>query len=127
MPLGKSGKHYYSPHEMSRQGDSPDLTPESEPQEDSQPDEPGDGNHHHEIVMHDDGTAHSTHTHPDGQTEEADHGSYDEAKQHMDQVMDPGDDSDQDTEDGPNNSESDIDHSDRRSGSDLAGMYSPGK
>lgn len=119
MPLGKSGQHYYSPHEMQRKGDDPgasDTMDNSSEQEDGG--EQGDGNHHHEIINHDDGTAHSIHTDPDGMKEEADHASYDEARNHMDALMGHGDDQEQGEE---------VTASDDSGSDDLAGMYSPGK
>jgi len=80
MPLGKSGRHYYSPHEMNRRGDAPggsddaskrDPDPSKSGSDDAGA---GDGNHHHEIHDHGDGTAHAVHTHPDGRKEDSDSG-----------------------------------------------------
>lgn len=77
----------------------------------------GDGNHHHEIIKHEDGGYSSIHTHPDGNKEPMEHGSYDEAKDHMDSMMGEEGDGDADDQSG----------SDMPSGGgddgDLAGMY----
>lgn len=91
MPIGKSGSYHISPNEMRRKGDMPDEKgpksgPDRPPDQEQGGDE-GDGNHHHEIVAHGDGTMHSVHTNPDGSKDEQDHGSYDEAKAHMDASM----------------------------------------
>lgn len=43
----------------------------------------GDGLHHHELHEDEGGGFHSKHTHPDGKVEQADHSSYDDARDHM--------------------------------------------
>lgn len=52
----------------------------------------GDGLHHHEMHEDEGGGFHSKHTDPDGKVTEADHDSYDDAKDHMDVMH--GEDSD---------------------------------
>lgn len=91
MPLGKSGQYYMNPHEMRRKNDMPGEAkpmqhagrPHSNEGGEMQEGEGGDGNHHHELHGHEDGTMHSVHTHPDGREEHADHDSYSEAVSHM--------------------------------------------
>lgn len=104
MPLGKSGNYHMNPHEMRRRGDSPDEKPvpdkDGNRSEDNQQ-EAGDGNHHHELHGHEDGSYSSSHTHPDGQKDEQEVGSYDEAKAHMDQCSGQGDQDQGDGQDIP--------------------------
>jgi hypothetical protein len=124
MPVGKSGKYYMNPHEMRRkEGSSADakggdkMGDKMPAKDEGHESGAGDGNHHHEIHMHEDGTAHSLHTHPDGREEPMEHGSYDEAKGHMDQMMGQGEEPDGD-EAG--------DNMDSGDGDDMAGMYAEG-
>jgi hypothetical protein len=115
MPIGKSGKYHMNPHEMRRKGDAPDEKPGSsdEPVH-GKTEDGGDGQHHHTIHMHEDGTAHSEHTHPDGSKEEpVEHGSYEEAKDHMDSMM--GHEEPEADETGMS--------SDNDGDEDMAGMY----
>jgi hypothetical protein len=76
----------------------------------------GDGNHHHEIHEREDGSAHSVHIHPDGHKEEMDHGSYEEAVQHENEVR--GTDEEDQDNDNRGHDEPDGDEPE-----DLAGMY----
>jgi hypothetical protein len=46
----------------------------------------GDGLHHHEIHEDEGGGFHSKHTFPDGRVEHADHSTYAEARDHMDEM-----------------------------------------
>jgi hypothetical protein len=126
MPVGKSGKYYMNPHEMRRKESSSDdkmgggnMDDKKMPPKDEghDPVGQGDGNHHHEIHMHEDGSAHSKHTHPDGHEDHQEHGSYDEAKGHMDQAMGQG-------EEGTDpNASAPMDDGDE---DDMAGMYAEG-
>lgn len=130
MPVGKSGKYYMNPHEMRRKNDSPDekdggskmgdakMTPAKD--EGHEPGAGGDGNHHHEIHMHEDGSAHSKHTHPDGSEDHMEHGSYGEAKDHMDSMMGQGEDHEE-----PDGDEAGSDRMDL-GGEDMASMYDQG-
>jgi hypothetical protein len=123
MPLGKSGKYYMNPHDMTRKGDAPDnasgsdhmpLKKEDAPGDKGGQGAEGDGNHHHELHEVGDSTYHSVHTHPDGHQEEADHGSYQEATDHQDALMDPEHGAEQD-QSQVNDEESEPE--------DMAGMY----
>jgi hypothetical protein len=57
-----------------------------EPEAEGIEDKGGDGFHHHELSENESGL-HSKHTHPDGRVEHADHGDYNEAKDHQDRLM----------------------------------------
>ena len=124
-PIGKSGKYHISPHNMRMANDEPageskSMGAKSRPddQEPGGEEANGDGTHHHEIHMHEDGSAHSLHTHPDGRKEgPTEHGSYEEARDHMDRMM--GREGDEDDAHG-DGGESDGD------GEDMAGMYERG-
>lgn len=114
MPVGKSGSYHMSPYEMRRKGDSPDEQP-SKPGE-TKPvagkvESGGDGNHHHEIHDHGDGTMSSVHTNPDGSQDQQEHGSYDEAKASMDSAM------------GQGQGESSVQDEPASDDQDMAGMY----
>jgi hypothetical protein len=65
--------------------------------------------------MHEDGTAHSVHTDPEGNKDPQDHGSYEEARDHMDAMMKPEGDQDE--------AEGDMEGGDCSDGEDMAGMY----
>jgi hypothetical protein len=91
MPLDSKGNYHISPH-RARMSDAGEPKPQDEGREPDQDmpvkdDENGDGLHHHEISEQEDGSFHSVHTHPDGHKEEADHATYDEAKEHQDRLM----------------------------------------
>lgn len=77
----------------------------------------GDGLHHHEIHEDEGGGFHSLHTHPDGHEDHADHASYDEAKDHMDEQF--GHEGDGDEKDDGMGDEG----MDDGGGEDIAGAY----
>ncbi len=95
------------------------------PPDDGAPDSPaeaqGDGLHHHEMHEDEGGGWHSKHTFPDGREEHADHASYDEAKDHMDDACGQGGDSEGDSEDS--GADEGSDYGDDSEPDDLAGSY----
>lgn len=69
---------------------------------------PGDGFHH--VELHENETGwHSKHTSPDGQEDHADHGSYDEASEHIDRAMGHDDLGKEDGGDEPSQADGDND------------------
>jgi hypothetical protein len=80
----------------------------------------GDGFHHHTIDQNESGF-HSSHTDPEGQTQEADHGSYDEAKDFEDQMFGEQDGSGDQADDDLSGGDTPTDSSDVP---DLSGAYS---
>ena len=57
----------------------PMMQADGDPADDQMGEEQGDGLNHHEIHEMPDGSAHSKHTDPEGNVEEMDHDSYEEA------------------------------------------------
>ncbi len=64
----------------------PERAPKHEPAAASGTSGKGDGLHHHEIHEDEGGGFRSKHTHPDGRVEHGEHGTYAEARGHMDQM-----------------------------------------
>jgi len=77
----------------------------------------GDGLHHHEIHQDEGGGFHSKHTHPDGRVEHADHASYSEARDHMDQMHGHESDAEAKDEEPGRKASDDFD------ADDMAGSY----
>jgi hypothetical protein len=90
---------------------------EPEMQDDSQDmgEQAGDGLHHHTIDEDEGGGFHSTHTNPDGTQEHADHASYQEASDAMDQCFGQG---------GEQDDAGEEPQDDFGDGQDIAGAYS---
>lgn len=88
MPLGKSGRFHMNPYHMRAVGDAPDdKGPGDTRDAASAAGKKGDGKHHHEMTQHEDGSYSSTHTHPDGHKEHAEHPSFQHAQQHEAEMM----------------------------------------
>jgi hypothetical protein len=124
-PLGKSGKYYMNPHEMRRKKDMPGASQE-EMDGATHPgtnEDGGDGNHHHELHGHEDGTMHSVHTHPDGSKEEMNHASYSDARDHMDSMWGEEGGGSEDEEHGAKPPMSGRSHAMPVDTEDMAGMY----
>lgn len=127
------GHHGMTPMEARRRGEKPGESKpaggmsrpadqEAHGEDHNGSDTEGDGMHHHEMHGPDEaGMFTSKHTHPDGKVEHGEHMSYDDAKDHMDEMHGEKDD------DGEGDGESmSHDEPDGDEPEDIASMYDNG-
>lgn len=107
MPIGKSGNYHMNPHHMRAQGDAPEEGPERDAEGASNKSKTDgaykDGQHHHILHKHEDGSYTSEHHHPDGQVEHAEHPHFQHALAHQAAKFEESESPEEEAQDDPAN------------------------